>query len=385
MLSGPYSRRCKSIVCPHRITCRIHYVVLSIIDLRITALEKFGKKVGLGHPQSAEKVKLPPTNGHGRNRPDELKWPRIPNEEFDMTVARRQQISLDHTPYYHCTTRCVRRAFLCGDDRYSGCNFDHRKQWLEQRLTILSDVFAIDLLAYAIMSNHYHVVVKIYAEQTRHWSDDEVTERWRTLFSVPDIVSPELITLWRERLASLSWYMRCLNEPLARVANREDQCKGRFWEGRYKCQALLDEAALLKCMAYVDLNPIRAGLAKTPESSPHTSIKARIEGKARHLAPFARTGQCNTDAIPMRQQDYFALVDWSGRMLHRNKRGRIPAHIPPILECISIEGEQWLSEMVHYGRWYYRAVGSIAALQRYCQHLGQKWLKGAPGMPVLPT
>jgi REP element-mobilizing transposase RayT len=301
-----------------------------------------------------------------------------------MTVPRNQQISLDHTPYYHCTTRCVRRAFLCGDDRHSGNNFDHRKRWLERRLIKLSKVFAIDLLAYAILSNHYHVVVRINVRQANCWSDEQVIERWRRVFSVPDYISPELVAMWRERLNSLSWYMRCLNEPLARVSNREDSCKGRFWEGRYRCQALLDETALLKCMAYVDLNPIRANIAKTPETSCHTSIKARIEGNDGFLLPFSDAANSRPDTLPMKQMEYFSLVDWTGRHLHRKKRGRIPAQLPQILIRLNADGEHWLAEMTNYGHWYFRAVGSINAMQRYCQHLGQKWLQGASKLTQSP-
>ncbi len=293
-----------------------------------------------------------------------------------MTIPRRQQISLEHTPYYHCTTRCVRRAFLCGEDRYSGQNFDHRKAWMERRFITLSGVFAIDLLAYAIMDNHYHLVIRFNTDRLSAWSDDEVVKRWGRVFAVAEDVSAEQIECWRERLGSLSWYMRCLNEPMARRANREDHCKGRFWEGRFSCQALLDEAALLKCMVYVDLNPIRAAIARTPEASGHTSVKARIERKDGHLAPFS-DHQCRpVGVIPLRQQDYLLLVDWTGRQLQSNKRGRIPDHLPPILERIGIDDSLWMSEMKHYGKWYYRAVGSLHALEHYCQHLGQKWLKG---------
>jgi len=295
-----------------------------------------------------------------------------------MTLPRRQQISLDHTPYYHCTARCVRRAFLCGNDRYSGKNYDHRKRWLEQRLILASQVFAIDLLAYAIMSNHYHVVVRVDIDQAKRWPDEEVIRRWGRLFEIPAAVSPAQIARWRARLASLSWYMRCLNEALARRANQEDRCKGRFWEGRFKCQALLDETALLKCMAYVDLNPIRAGIARTPETSRHTSVKARIDGHTEHLAPFHDQAGNPPERIPIRWQDYLSLLDWSGRALQPGKRGRIPGPLPPILERLNLGDEAWLREMRHYGKWYFRAVGSIQSLERYCQHLGQQWLRGAP-------
>ena len=302
-----------------------------------------------------------------------------------MTIPRCQQVSLDHTSYYHCTSRCVRRAFLCGHDQYSGKNYQHRKRWLEQRLAVLSSIFAIDLLAYAIMSNHYHVVVRIRNDRADRCSNEDVADRWSRIYHLPEIVTPELIARWRARLSDLSWFMRCINEPLARVGNREDECKGRFWEGRFKCQALLDEAALVKCMAYVDLNPIRAAISHTPESSAFTSIKARIEGNDKHLAPFADGRPDRAYAIPFRLQEYLELVDWSGRRLMQNKRGRIAAHLPPVLKRLGIEGDAWVSEMTHYGRWYYRAVGSLDRLERYCQHLGQQWLKGMARIERVPA
>jgi REP element-mobilizing transposase RayT len=293
-----------------------------------------------------------------------------------MTVPRRVQISLDHTPYYHCTTRCVRRAYLCGKDRHTGKDFGHRKQWLENRMASLSQIFAVDLLAYAIMSNHYHIVVSLRPSQSDTWSDNEIKERWSEVFSAPEEASAEQLALWRERLCSLSWFMRCLNEPLARVANREDDCKGRFWEGRFRCQALLDEAALIRCMAYVDLNPIRAAVAKTPETSRHTSIAARIRQRDKHLLPFVDNVYQDEHAIPISQRDYLQLIDWTGRQLHPEKSGRISTKLPPILVRLNVDSQQWIKEMNHYGKWYYRAVGSMHAMDMYCQYLGQQWLKG---------
>ena len=202
-----------------------------------------------------------------------------------MTRARHSQIDLGATSFYHVINRCVRRSFLCGEDRYSHQNYDHRRQWLIDRIKLLSQVFSIDIAAYAIMSNHYHLVLHVDQYHAKDWSLEEVIARWTVLFKghqlVDDYVKNKaldtesngsaqcdshalaaiaLIEKWRSRLYDISWFMKCLNEFIAREANKEDNCMGKFWEGRFKSQALLDNQALLSCMAYVDLNPIRAGV-----------------------------------------------------------------------------------------------------------------------------
>lgn len=297
-----------------------------------------------------------------------------------MTVPRKSQISLEHTPYYHCVTRCVRRAFLCGRDRISGKRFDYRKQWIENRLAYLSNVFAIDLLAYAIMSNHYHVVVCINKSRADQWSDEEVVRRWKHVFSVPDQIDTDRIALWRERLSCLSWYMRCINEPLARRANRDDDCTGHFWESRFKCQALLDENALLKCMAYVDLNPIRAAVVRSPGDSDHTSIKARIFGYDSHLRSCSDQGPDTEESLPIQYRDYLALIEWTGGEIAPGRRRQ--NSVPPTaqLQRMSVDERDWLMDIRHYGRRYFRAVGSVESLCKYCKHLGQQWLR-APSIP----
>ena len=100
-----------------------------------------------------------------------------------MPRARNTIISLDDTPYYHCVARCVRRAFLCGVDHYSGASYEHRHQWLEDKLHTTAAAFAIKLCAYAVMGNHYHVVLHDRADLARQWFDRDVIERWHWLFA----------------------------------------------------------------------------------------------------------------------------------------------------------------------------------------------------------
>lgn len=280
-----------------------------------------------------------------------------------MTLPRSQQVDLAITPYYHCVSRCVRRSFLCGVDPVSGRSYAHRKDWVENRIHQLAHIFCIDICAYAVMSNHYHLVVHINQEKAEKLSDIQVIERWTKIHCLPELVfrymkgflrsraeintCKKIIHLWRTRLYSLSWLMKELNFEIALQANKEDRCSGHFWEGRFKSQALLDEKALLAAMTYTDLNPVRAQQAETPEESEYTSIKKRIDSLTNSqptpagLWPF--TGHANretanreTDGIPFRLIDYMEWVDWVGRQMRESKSGSIPAYLPAIIDRLSL-------------------------------------------------
>lgn len=176
-----------------------------------------------------------------------------------MTRPRATLVSVGDTPYYHCIGQSVRRAYWCGEDPLTGKSFAHRRQWILARLKLLTETFVIDLCAYALMSNHHHLVVRMAPERVKSWTAREIVERWVGLFSGPDLVQrylkhesladPERANLdarigqWASRLSDLSWFMRCLNAPIARQANSEDGCTGHFREGRFKSQALLDDTA----------------------------------------------------------------------------------------------------------------------------------------------
>jgi len=322
-----------------------------------------------------------------------------------MTRPRKEQVCLTETPYYHCICRCVRRAFLCGDDAISGQNFDHRKQWLVDKVHFLSSIFAIDICAYAVMSNHYHLVLKVNKTEADSLSDFDVALRWKQLFNghvmvdrwliKPDITQAEkdqalkTVQVWRSRLYDLGWYMRCLNESIAVRANKEDNCKGRFWEGRFKSQALLDETALLACMVYVDLNPIRAAISTTPEQSDFTSIQQRlmtithtideaVDNKPvqpPNLLPFTDY-QPHTKqqvGLPFKLMDYFALVEWTGHCIREDKRGAIPDHIQPLFQRFNVNSDDWLAIIADFNRHYISAAGNSDNMNQWANATNRKW------------
>ena len=239
-----------------------------------------------------------------------------------MTTARKNLIDPASTPYYHCMARCVRRAFLCGKDNFSGKNYEHRRQWMVDRLNQLTAVFAIEICSYAVMSNHYHVVLHIHREQGKGWDTRDVLQRWTQLFSGHVLVQrflandemskAELLRVeefaeeYRCRLLDISWFMRCLNEYLAREANKEDG---------------------------------------------------------------------SDTAIPFALGSYLELVDWTGRIVRQDKNGRISANTPPIFERLHIDPDEWVKTMRRNNR-FRRAVGKLTALKVYAEKLGNQWVQG---------
>lgn len=321
-----------------------------------------------------------------------------------MTYARKSLVSLEDATCYHVVARCVRRAWLWGFDKYAGRDFSHRKQWVLERLQLLTAMFAIDVCAYAIMSNHYHLVLHVDRARAQAWSLQQVVAQWQRLFVAPPLVerwlsgqcsdvervaAEAIIERWRTRLFDISWFMRCLNEHIARLANLEDGCKGRFWEGRFRSQALLDDVALLTAMAYVDLNPIRAGIASTLEESDFTSIQERLRAHTpepasqpdnlRPRIPLVRFGSPQApkgEVIRTNLRAYLELVEWTGRRIVAGKRGSISTDTPPILQDSHIDMAAWEQLMRPSGNVFGRAVGRVKRMKKHAQKLGQCWIRG---------
>ena len=324
-----------------------------------------------------------------------------------MTRPRKQQISLDATPYYHCVSRCVRRAFLCGTDTFSGRSYEHRRLQIQNDVLRLASIFFIDVAAFAVMSNHYHLVLHVDREACLKATPKSIAIRWHQLFAGKEVskkfIDGEFIKSheheqlntwldqWRGRLHNISWFMKVLNEKIARAANKEDECTGHFWESRYKSQALLDEKAVLSCMAYVDLNPVRAGMADTPELSDYTSIQLRIKhwksvseeqgnnsisdndenAQPKSLLPFAgNLRQPMPKGIIYNLLDYLELIDWTGRQIRENKTGSIDRNAPPILLRIGIAPEHWIELCTHFEERFKGLVGSQHSLKNLISSFG---------------
>ena len=349
-------------------------------------------------------------------------------------MSRVEVFSADEVAVVHVMNRVVRRCFLLGDDPVSGKNYDHRKQWIEVLLRRFAASFGIDLLGFAILSNHFHLILRSRPDVVETWDDTEVARRWLILCPVRKTVDrlPEepnemelnsirndaqkLATI-RMRLSDIGWWMRLLCQQIAVRANHQDQELGKFWQSRFKAVRLLDEQALLACAAYVDLNPIRAAVAQTLESSDHTSAQRRIQAvKAAvneaptskgqiaaaqavaveakpaasviqkdqktqatvsassdgFLSPVSlgeqrgrpgpkpsRTGQRCSDKgfLPWSQETYLQLLDWTARQTAKPKPGRTPESLKPLFERLGLDANTWCELVSGFGRLFFNVAG----------------------------
>ena len=331
-----------------------------------------------------------------------------------MTMARKHLVDVEMTRYYHCISRCVRRAFLCGE------GFEHRKDWIENRLRELSAIFSLDVCGFSVMDNHLHVLLRLNPALAAGWSDEDIVRRWAKLFPPRDKTGKVLAVgegwiaarrddaAWvakaRQRLCDLGWFMKCLKEPLARLANHEDDCTGTFWEGRFKSIAVLDEASLLATCAYIDLNPVAAGKSALPEKSAHTSVKSRVDhvkskgrlaavtsdspyvGSRDHehdhwLCPIENRSRRGAKRIGMLEglslTGYLKLLDWSSRLLRSGKKA-VSRAAAPLLERLHIDASSWEATLRRFfsgDKLVGNFFGPVSRLQEVAAATGRHWLK----------
>ncbi len=343
-----------------------------------------------------------------------------------MTVARSQLVDTAVTRWYHCITRCVRRAFLLGEGSLN------RKEWIENRVKELAEIFAVSVGGFSVMDNHLHLLVRLDPEATNGWSDEEVVRRWGRLFPPRDksrqplpvsndwvqsrLKDAEWVAKIRGRLQSLSWFMKSLKEPLSRLANRQDKVRGAFFEQRYKSVAVLDEESLLATCAYIDLNPVAAGIVEVPEESPHTSVTTRVE----HVKAQGRTSDLKASELgsvagstasagleetiwlcPIEDRrkldssregmveglplgSYLLLVDYTVRLFHEGKSA-ISAELVGILARLgtSVEGWQARLEKLRGGRLLGRFFAATRnRLREVATRLGVHHLANLGGCPA---
>ncbi|MGO9921244.1 MAG: transposase [Isosphaeraceae bacterium] len=303
-----------------------------------------------------------------------------------MTIARAHLVDPAVTRWYHCITRCVRRAFLLGEGE------GDRKLWIDNRLQELAGIFSIAVGGFSVLDNHLHLLVRLDPDVAAAWSDEEVVRRWGRLFPPRDKSRKPLpvsnawvewrlkdaawVVKARERLQSLSWFMKCLKEPLARLANRQDKTRGFFFEGRFKSVAILDEESLLATCAYIDLNPVAAGIAEVPETSKHTSVKERVDhvkaqGRTEDMKAAREGSVAGSKAsagleeshwlcpiedrrrIDSRREgmlegfslgSYLLLVDYSGRLFRAGK-AMISRELAEIFERLGTTAETWQARL----------------------------------------
>ncbi|MEQ1830936.1 MAG: hypothetical protein ABL921_33630 [Pirellula sp.] len=318
-------------------------------------------------------------------------------------LARAEVFDPGEVAILHICARVVRRCFLFGVDPVTGINHDHRKVWIEEQLKLLAENLGIDLLAIAILSNHFHLILRSRPDVVETWDDTEVARRWLMLcpkrkkkdrspeepneFELNSIRNdPDKLATIRKRLSDVSWWMRLLCQNIGTRANQEDKQVGKFFQGRYRAVRILDEETLLACAAYVDLNPIRAAMAETLETSEFTSVQRRVQAlqQAATSIPSSGTtvdsflspltidekndaiGACANQSrqrcsdkgfLSMSTMDYLELLDASARMVRPDKTGYTPFEVAPIIERLKLEPDYWRLQIKDFGRLFSNVAG----------------------------
>ena len=340
-----------------------------------------------------------------------------------MTVCARSRIyQPGQKGVFHCWNRCVRRARLLGKDPLTNKDYSHRRKWWTNRLEQLCGLFAIDVQFRAELSNHFHLMLRTWPRIPKRWGREEVARRWLTITrlaksrndSLPAPTQEQIEALAKDkkeikriqrRLSNISWFVGTLCENIARRANREDECTGKFFEDRFKCRECTDVNAILVCAMYIDLNQIRAGEARSLETSRNTSIYQRIqaEGQRRNakdrvdgwlgeltlqpeslrdeaLAQSSRTGRRASDLgiLPIKLEDYRRLLEWTARQLRAGTRSTIPQDLDAILELISIQGDAWLDTVENLQATFGHVIGPADQMSEAASRMGVRCLKGTP-------
>ena len=329
-----------------------------------------------------------------------------------VRLARSEVFAHDEVAIVHVMNRVVRRCFLLGDDPVSGKNFDHRKGWIEEQLKQQARHFGIDLLGFAVLSNHFHLILRSRPDVVQTWNDTEVARRWLMLCPLrrDDDGSPaepneyelnsirhdkDHVAVIRSRLSDISWWMRLLSQRIAMRANHEDGEIGKFWQSRYKAVRILDDEALLACAAYVDLNPIRAALAEKLEDSDHTSVQRRIQaiGKGRKrslqsaddflsplqlsepseaLPPAAGHRCSDRGFLTLSVAEYIQLLDCTAREIRRGKRGSTPRDLPPVFERLNLQPDAWFALVRNFGRLFRTVAGRPESVDNTRGRIGKR-------------
>jgi REP element-mobilizing transposase RayT len=307
-----------------------------------------------------------------------------------MVFARAVTLPHGSRGTYHVITRCARRTFLLGDGR------EHRRGWLAASLADSIPHFGLDLISYAIMSNHVHLIVRLRPERVDEWSTIEAARHALSVFPArsgwqnePLPMTAALIEGYAahknwlkqqcERLTSLSWFMRVVKQAISRRANAEDECRGHFWESRFHHVALLDEAAVIACMVYVDLNPIRARMEKTIAKSLYTSGRGRLLLSAQADDDVWEPGE-KALAKRLASMRYLRVLDATVAAVAGAPKTAWHGHLTNACSHLALDVDRWRSVMGEGGRFSGTALGSADTRKRLAEHAKREWIADKSGL-----